>query len=247
MLDGRLLDYGLFDVLQIAATRPGASRLRVDGPDATVEMRIVDGALVGVQELDRPRGAYVMARLRGLGLVDEAALGRALARSAQTGRALAEVVAGDGSLQAQLADIERWRQTDCMLAPFTWEDGAYTWTVDDPESGASPEVAPDAVGIDRLIRRGLELRDAWPQVRRWVPAWDLVVERRLPIPPPALHGETGARALDAALDEAVWRRAEVGSTAAQIADRVPAARIHARRALARLVARGGLEWAPRAA
>jgi len=237
VLRGRLSDFGLFDVLQLASTRTGA--LRLEGEETTIELALDAGRVVGATEVDRPEAGRLATRLRALGWVDEATLGRALAVSARVGTRLREVLAVDPVVSGErLAEVTAWHQTDLLLSPFTWDDGLYAF---EPEYSVVTDPLAEPIPLERLIPMGFEMHDAWPMIRRWVPSWRLVVEQRRSRLGSAPSGGAGA---DSALEARAWQVAEPGRTAGSIADRIPAPRLHGRWALANLVGRGELEWAP---
>lgn len=236
MLTGHLADGGLLDALQIAA-RWGHATLRVETADRTLALRLVDGRLADARDEGRPIDGPLAARLSRLGVIDEAGLSRALGQSAATGSPLPEVLRTEhGVPEVWIRAVRAWDRTDAWLSVFAETRGTFVLRPD----GAPAEPADDAPTVDGVILAGLELARAWPAVERWVPRWDLVVERRV-----AARAAAGEAPRDVAdLEADLWGRARPGARAGALADAAPGPRTYARWALARLVSRGALTWAP---
>jgi hypothetical protein len=238
VLRGRLTDGGLFDALQIANRRREPSRLVVHSRDATFQLRFAHGRLVDACELGRPMEGRVAVRLRRLDVVDESTFRRALVGSAQTGRSLLDVLQREHGVSPGWIERARaWERTDAWLSAATSSDGTYSLRGDE-----RPQPPPDcdAPTVDAVILAGIELNRVWRGVLRWVPSWDLVIEHRRHVAASPCDVPNVVTALEAEL----WTRARPGQRAGALADAAGGPRTHARWALARLVARGALTWAP---
>lgn len=250
MLSGRLEDSGLIDALQLVARRPGASALELEGEGRHVVLRFLDGHLVDAWEPGRPSAACSAARLLRQGVIEDADLGAALTRSARTGRPLSQILGEDfGVPPSTWAEVGLWARQDCLVEPMTWQAGRYRLRAAGAFPASTRGFDPGLAG-SQLVLLAVSVRQVWPRVVRWVPRWDLEVERRrLPSAPrPGKDwAPDWARPLGVGLsvvERAAWRWASEGRSASEIADRVPGPRVASRWALARLVARGDLEWAP---
>jgi hypothetical protein len=180
VLEGRLGDFTLPDILRLLAFTAKSGRLWVEHGGTRGRIEVLEGR---VRDATVDAGRLGLARrLLGLDLVAPETVERAVAdldrlpSDLDLARRLIEV---EAVAPEQLADLVREQVLDAVFELLRWEDGAFAFEAAAPAS-RGPSSLDLALGVDELLDEASRRLDAHDAVRERTGAGGAVVSIRRP-------------------------------------------------------------------
>ncbi len=180
-MKGRIQDFGLADVLQLILTSGKTGTLRLDNGEDEVEVGIAGGWIVSADTPFRPSGSQIASRLVRAGLMNQAQMGSALKRRAESGEDMPTILTELGFARPDtLSMYLNMQMIETLLDLFTWKTGTYEFT---PGKIEQPHQLIEPAGIEHLLMHGFRIADEWPLVCARIPNFAYRILERHELPP----------------------------------------------------------------
>lgn len=245
---GSLAGAALVDVLQLIAHQGRSGTLWVYSRGRKLQLRISNGAVVGVEAEGRPESERLLNRLvRAKLMTPKDRLSLLETKRQDTGfEPMGLILTREGIVDAERLKHVLWVQLrDSVLEVFLWDEGYFEFK---RQAVGRLAFGPPPSRIDHLVMDGVGLRHEWPEIEKALPdiKAPFVLDKALP-PPPAT-GDFGFESFDAPqegadLDESDREIAKLigrRSTLSALYDMAELDRFQLARGVVRLLERGYL-------
>lgn len=169
-LEGSLDAFSLPDVFQLLSLTKKSGGLHLTNGQVSGMVYFTDGSVTGAVS-DVARQALAR-RLVGLGAADDAALRRAVERSASEGAGVARALLEAGAVESALVQQLALEQTvDAVFDLLRWPNGDFAFGMG--------EENPDDVGLvvtaEQIVGEATARRESWEALSRLIPSPDVVL------------------------------------------------------------------------
>ena len=176
-LEGSLDAFSLPDVFQLLSLTKKSGGLHLTDGQVRGVVSFADGAITGATaDADRQSLAR---RLVGIGVVDDAALRRAIERAGNDRVGIARALVEAGAIDAETVRALAAEQTvDAVFDLLRWSQGDFAFALD--------EANPDDVGIalpaDQVVAEATRRRLMWDSASKVIPSPDVVLVMPVVLP-----------------------------------------------------------------
>ncbi len=173
---GELTELDVPGLMQLIATHGKTGTLAVQDPDDhEVHVLFEAGDIVGALVPERGEAHRVGELLVKAEVLAPADLEWALREQKLRGVRLGDLLVAEGKIAKQdLADILRVQIYETVFRVFTWRQGKFEFRAGTPEFERGL-VGP--IKTDHLLMDSFRMVDEWPQIKKWVPSFDRIVEK----------------------------------------------------------------------
>jgi hypothetical protein len=176
-LEGSLDAFSLPDVFQLLSLTKKTGGLHLTDGQVRGVVRFHEGSITGATA-DEGRQSLAR-RLVGIGVVDDAALRRAVERAQSQGVGVARALLDAGAVDGETVQVLAGEQVvDAVFDLLRWSRGDFAFGMD--------EANPDDVGIalpaDQVIAEATRRRQVWDSVSRVIPSPDVVLVMPVVLP-----------------------------------------------------------------
>lgn len=173
---GELTELDVPGLLQLISTHGKSGTLVVeDDRDQQVSILFEEGDIVGAEFSQRGEPQRLGELLVKAEILKPEDLEWALREQKMRGVRLGDLLITESKIDRQdLADILRVQVYETVLRVFTWKHGRFELRqgLPDFERGVMQRIRTDHVLMDSF-----RMVDEWPQIKRWVPSFDRIVEK----------------------------------------------------------------------
>lgn len=173
---GELTELDVPGLMQLIATHGKTGTLVVQDTDEhEVHVLFENGDIVGADVPERGESHRVGELLVKAEVLAPEDLVWALKEQKTRGIRLGDLLVGEGKIDRQdLADILRVQIYETVFRIFTWKQGKFEFRAGPPELERG---LVGAIPTDHLLMDSFRMVDEWPQIKKWVPSFDRIVEK----------------------------------------------------------------------
>jgi hypothetical protein len=176
-LEGSLDAFSLPDVFQLLSLTKKSGGLHLTDGQVRGVVSFADGSVTGASA-DSDRQSLAR-RLVGIGVVDDAALRRAIERASNDRVGIARALVEAGAIDAETVRALAAEQTvDAVFDLLRWSEGDFAFALD--------EANPDDVGIalpaDQVVAEATRRRQMWDSASKVIPSPDVVLVMPVVLP-----------------------------------------------------------------
>jgi hypothetical protein len=208
-LEGTIKEFGVADILQLICQQQKTGVLIVESKGGKAEIFLEEGNISAGRVFTRPPGDALGSLLVKAKLISPAQLQAALDAQKETCEQFGEILLRQGVISR--VDLERAIQVqiyETFYVIFQWKEGSYQFN---PKDVKDKSPLYQLINIQSILLDLLRMIDEWPDVKRFIPSFDIVFQ---PVPgsfPAELDSDgllvynliDGARTVQQIIDEAL--------------------------------------------
>lgn len=174
-LEGKIIDFGVADILQLISQQQKTGVLLVERGSDSIEVLFWNGMIVSAHPVAKDDKELLGERLVRSGLVTESQLQRALTMQRKNRQHIGEVLVEMNIMTQQMMDRIIHNQIyDTFSDLFQWKDGRYVFQ---PSSVNFNEKLFTPMGFEHIILDVLRMIDEWPILLRSISSLDAVFKK----------------------------------------------------------------------
>ncbi len=185
-LKGTLGDFPLPDIFQLIVQQRKSGILVVKSMGNTFRVGIEDGKVVMADYMPKERVDYLGEMLLKAGLIDEEKLNKALEIQKKTLRKIGEILVDDlkAISREDLSHFLNLQIKEVVFKLLSIPEGEYEFY---PGRVEYDREYIEPISAEFLLMEGMRMLDEWPQIKKYIPSFGMVLRRVKP--PLGLSGE----------------------------------------------------------
>lgn len=177
-LEGKIIDFGVADILQLISQQQKTGVLLVERDGESIEVLFWNGMIVSAHPVAKADTELLGERLVQSGYVTEGQLQRALAVQSKNRQHIGEVLVELNIIHRDMLDRIIHNQIyDTFTDLFQWKVGRYVFR---PSSVNFNERLFTPLGFEHIILDVLRMLDEWPLLLQSITSLDAVFKRTAP-------------------------------------------------------------------
>ena len=174
-LEGKIVDFGVADILQLISQQQKTGVLIVERSDQSIEVLFWNGMIISAHPIAKAEKERLGEKLVKSELITPEQLERALDHQENNFQHLGEILVEMGTLgKEQLDRIIRNQIYDTFSELFQWKDGSYAFeakTVNFNEKVFTP------LALEHIILDVLRMMDEWPDIMNSIGSMDSLFKK----------------------------------------------------------------------
>jgi len=174
-LEGKIIDFGVADILQLISQQQKTGVLLVERGTESIEVLFWNGMIVSAHPVAKVDNDLLGERLLKSGFITDDQLQRALVTQRKNHQHLGEILVDMTILSKEMLDRIIHNQIyDTFSDLFQWKDGSYVFQ---PTSVNFNEKVFTPLGFEHIILDVLRMMDEWPLMLKSVSSMEAVFKR----------------------------------------------------------------------
>ena len=174
-LEGRIVDFGVADILQLISQQQKTGVLLVQRGTESIEVLFWNGMIVSAHPVAKDDKELLGERLLRSGLVSEGQLQRALSIQRKNRQHIGEVLVEMNIMSRETLDrIVHNQIYDTFSELFQWKDGSYVFQ---PAPVNFNERVFTPLGLEHIILDVLRMMDEWPLMLKSISSLEAVYKK----------------------------------------------------------------------
>lgn len=176
-LEGTIKEFGVADILQLICQQQKTGTLTVESRGVKAEISLVEGNIAAAHVVSIPVVDPLGALLRKAKIISTGQLQAALDAQNETYELLGEILMQQGAItRDELARAIQVQIYETFYVIFQWKDGSYQFNLKDIKSESA---LYRLINIESILLDVLRMIDEWPDVKRFIPSFDIIFQ---PVP-----------------------------------------------------------------
>jgi len=176
-LEGTIKEFGVADILQLICQQQKTGALMVESKGGEAEIYLEEGNISAARTTTRSSGNTLGTLLVKAKLISPGQLQTALDAQKETGEQLGEILMQQGAITRE--DLKRAIQIqiyETFYDIFQWKEGSYQFN---PKEVKVKSPLYQLINIQSILLDVLRMIDEWPDVKRFVPSFEMTFQ---PVP-----------------------------------------------------------------
>jgi hypothetical protein len=173
-LEGAIKEFGVADILQLICQQQKTGILNVESKGVKAEISLVEGNIATARIISEPVVDPLGALLRKAKIISPGQLQAGLDAQNETYELLGEILMQQGAItREELARAIQVQIYETFYVIFQWKDGSYQFNLKDIKA-KSPLY--QLINIQSILLDVLRMIDEWPDVKRYIPSFDIIFQ-----------------------------------------------------------------------
>jgi hypothetical protein len=174
-LEGRIVDFGVADILQLISQQQKTGVLLVDRPGENIEVLFWNGMIISAHPVAKVEKELLGEKLVKSGLISPDQLHRALDIQEDNLQHLGEILVAMGILGKEMLDrIIRNQIYDTFSELFQWKEGSYAFHA---KSVTFNENVFTPLALEHIILDVLRMMDEWPDIMKAISSMTTIFKK----------------------------------------------------------------------
>ena len=174
-LVGKIVDFGVADILQLISQQQKTGFLLVERGKETVEVAFWNGMILSARPVSEIEDDLIGKKLVKSALISEAQLKRALEIQEGKFKHLGEILVDLKVLSKEMLNqIIHIQIYDTFSELFQWKEGSYSFH---PKAVDFDEKIYTPLALEHILLDVLRMIDEWPNIRKSVPSTDMIFKK----------------------------------------------------------------------
>ena len=176
-LEGAIKEFGVADILQLICQQQKTGTLTVESKGVKAEISLVEGNIAAARVISEPVVDPLGTLLRKAKIISPGQLQASLDAQNQTYELLGEILMQQGAItREELAQAIQVQIYETFYVIFQWKDGSYQFN---PKDIKTKSPLYQLINIQSVLFDVLRMIDEWPDVKRFIPSFDIIFQ---PVP-----------------------------------------------------------------
>jgi len=173
-LEGTIKEFGVADILQLICQQQKTGILSVESKGVKAEISLVEGNIAAARVTSEPVVDPLGALLLKAKIISAGQLQAGLDAQNETYELLGEILMQQGAItREELARAIQVQIYETFYVIFQWKDGSYQFNLKDIKA-KSPLYR--IINIQSILLDVLRMIDEWPDVKRYIPSFDIIFQ-----------------------------------------------------------------------